>query len=137
MTAGVLERAQHAVVITDNQDSVWAATVFEVVARLGNVVDHAGDLPHLRPHPLDLQRSERRRVIALGRHQGRGVGRGADRVLLDIRAGAGRVAGGSFIGARRFWDGQALTRSAHQAARSAPVSTSLRRVTVPLTIVAS
>src|ERR1700747_2350863 len=63
MTAGILERTQHAIVTADDQHTIWAATVFEEVAGLRDMVEHARDLPHFRPHPLDLECGERRRVI--------------------------------------------------------------------------
>jgi hypothetical protein len=93
MAADVLKRAQAAVWgigVAHDQYPVRSAPILEVVARLRDVVEHAGDLPHSRPHPFDFERREGRRVVALGRHQGRAFRRDADRVLV---AGAGRVAG--------------------------------------------
>ena len=70
MAAHVLERAKFAVVASNDEHRVVAAPVLEVVTGLGDVVDRAGDLPYLRPHPLGLELREGRRVIALGGHQG-------------------------------------------------------------------
>ena len=81
MAAYVLESAKRAVVAANDEYRVRAATVFEVVAGFGDVVDRAGDLPHLRPHPLDLELCERRGVVALRRHQGGAFRRRADRIL--------------------------------------------------------
>src|SRR3984885_3694715 len=60
MAAGILERAQYPVVAADDQHPVRAAAVLEIVTRLRDVVDHAGELPDLGPHPFDLERRERR-----------------------------------------------------------------------------
>ena len=81
MAADVLEGAQRAVVAADDEDRVGPATVFEVVAGLGDVVDRAGELPHLRPHPLDFELRERAGVVALRGHQGRPLRRRADRIF--------------------------------------------------------
>ena len=89
MAADVLERAQSAVVAADDQYRVWATPVFEIVTRLGDVVDRAGDLPHLRPHPLDLELRERPRSSSARQAPGWGGRRGADRVLPP---GVGSVA---------------------------------------------
>ena len=49
---------QHPVVAPDDQHAVRTATIFEIVTGLCDMVDHAGDLPHSRPHPIDLERGE-------------------------------------------------------------------------------
>ena len=69
MATDVLESAKHAVVAANDEYGVRAATVFEVVTGFGDMIDCAGDLPYLRPHPLDLELRERRGVVALRRHQ--------------------------------------------------------------------
>ena len=79
--ADVLESAQRPVVAADDQYRVRAATVFEIVARFGDVVHRARDLPHLRPHPLHFELCKRGGVVPLGGHQGRTLWRRADRIL--------------------------------------------------------
>ena len=58
MPAHVLERAQPAVVSADDQHRVRTGAVLEEVAGFGDVVDGAGDLPHLRPQARFLERGE-------------------------------------------------------------------------------
>src|ERR1700752_2615153 len=81
MAAHVLESAERTVVAANDEYRVGTATVFEVVAGFGDVVDRAGDLPYLRPHPLRLERCKRRGVVAVRRHQGGAFRRRADRIL--------------------------------------------------------
>jgi hypothetical protein len=84
-----LEGPQYAVVSTNDEYRIRAATVLEVVTRFGDVVDRARDLPYLRPHPLELELRKRLGVIAFDRHQGGTYRRCADRILsVDV----GRVA---------------------------------------------
>src|SRR5277367_5521514 len=91
MPADVLEGAERAVVVANNEYRVRAATVFEIVAGFGDMVDRASNLPHLGPHPLDFELGKHRGVVPPGRHQGRPFWRRADRVFAPgIRRGVGR-----------------------------------------------
>ncbi len=54
--ADVLERAELAVVAAHDDHRDPAGAVLEPVARFGDVVDGARDLPHARPQPLVLER---------------------------------------------------------------------------------
>ena len=67
VTAHVLERAQLAVVAAHDRDRVPAGAVLEPVARLGDVVDRARDLPHPRPQQLVFELGELRRDVAIFR----------------------------------------------------------------------
>ena len=58
VTADVLERAQLAVVAAHDQHGVRTGAVLEVVAGLGDVIDGARDLPHVRPETLLFERGE-------------------------------------------------------------------------------
>src|ERR1700752_1631363 len=103
MAAHVLESAERTVVAANDEYRVGTATVFEVVAGLGDVDDRAGDLPYLRPHPLDFELCKCRGVVALSRHQRGAFWRCADRILPPGTAWiADRVAGpGCFLGRHR------------------------------------
>src|SRR5271168_859094 len=92
MAAHVLEGAQRAVVTANNEDRVRPATVFEVIPGFGDMVDGAGELPYLGPHPLDFELRERRGVVTLRGHQSRALRRRTDRVFApQIRRGVGHV----------------------------------------------
>ena len=82
MSANVLKRAERAVVAANDEYGVGAAAVFEVVAGFGDMVDRAGDLPHLGPHPLRFELCKRGGVVALCRYQRGALRRRADRILL-------------------------------------------------------
>lgn len=81
VTADVLERAQVTLVPADDQYGIWPATVFEVVTRLGDMVDSAGELPDPGPHPFGFQPGELRAVVTVRRNQGRTLRRRTDGVL--------------------------------------------------------
>src|SRR5690348_506324 len=89
MAAHVLEGAQLAVVAVNDQHGIRAAAVLEVITWFGDVVDRAGELPHLRPHLFDLEPGEVRGVVTLSGHKGGALRRRSDRVLAP---GVGRVA---------------------------------------------
>ena len=90
MAAYVLEGTQRAVVTANNEDRIGPATVFEVIPGFGDMVDGAGGLPYLGPHPLDFELRERRGVVALRGYQSRPLRRPTDRVFApQIRRGVG------------------------------------------------
>jgi membrane protein DedA with SNARE-associated domain len=101
--ADVLERPQLTVVVPHDEHRIRPATVFEVVTRFGHVVDGAGELPDPRPHLLDLERGELRRVVARRRNQGRALRWRTDGVLaLGARLGGWRGCVGAGAGLRRL-----------------------------------
>src|ERR1700730_13340492 len=81
MAAHVLEGTQRAVVTANNEDRVRPATVFEVIPGFGDMVDGAGELPYLGPHPLDFELRERRGIVALRGHHRRPLRRRTDRIF--------------------------------------------------------
>ncbi len=115
--ADVLESAQRPVIAADDEYRVRAATVFEIVAGFGDVVDRARDLPYLGPHPLDFELCKRRGVVPLGGHQGRTLWRRADRILepsiarvacrSSSKHSTSRSANGCYVGPLRLAGGSA------------------------------
>src|ERR1700744_4672114 len=90
MAGDALEGTQRAIAPANKGARIRPATVFEVIPRLGDVVDGAGELPYSRPHPLDFELRERRGVVALRGHQSRPLRRRTDRVFSpQIRRGVG------------------------------------------------
>src|ERR1700743_1267686 len=91
MAAHVLEGTQRAVVTAHNDNRVGPATAFEVIPGLRDMVDGAGELPYLGPHPLDFELRERGGVGAVRGRESRPPRRRTNRTFTpEIRRRVGR-----------------------------------------------
>jgi hypothetical protein len=69
MATGIRECAQPAFAVSQNDDGDTDKGEGEIVARVGNLVDRADEVPRLFPDAFDLPAVELGRGIAPGRHR--------------------------------------------------------------------
>ena len=111
VAADVLEAPEDAVFAPNQDDRVLAEAVFEPVAGVGKVVDGAGHVPHLGPHPLVFQFGEFSGKVALDGDLHRGFGGKA-------RGGDGGAKNLGLVGCGDVDHG--VNRGTRQASRSLP-----------------
>ena len=104
MAAHVLERSERVVVISHDQYRIRTHAVLEPVARVGDVIDAARELPDARPQLSHLTSEELRRDVPMRRDPDRADARGGSGRLdchgRSVEGSGRRVATGAQHGAR-------------------------------------